>query len=70
MKVMIMFRKFEATSADPDLGLIMCILTTLEFPKHNHDFHSLDLPLLFKSFVLGYLQLPAISNYFFINIAH
>ena len=24
-----------------DLGLIMYILTTLEFPKHNHDFHIL-----------------------------
>ena len=23
------------------LGLIMYILTTLEFPKHNHDFHLL-----------------------------
>ena len=23
----------------PGLGLIMYILTTLEFPKHNHDFH-------------------------------
>ena len=25
----------------PGLGLIMYILTTLEFPKHNHDFHLL-----------------------------
>ena len=25
----------------PDLGLIMYILTTLEFPKHNLDFHLL-----------------------------
>ena len=23
------------------MGLIMYILTTLEFPKHNHDFHLL-----------------------------
>ena len=23
----------------PGLGLVMYILTTLEFPKHNHDFH-------------------------------
>ena len=23
----------------PGLGLIMYILTTLEFPKHNHDFY-------------------------------
>ena len=25
----------------PSLGLIMYILTTLEFPNHNHDFHPL-----------------------------
>ena len=25
----------------PGLGLIMYILTTLEFPKHNHDFHKI-----------------------------
>ena len=26
----------------PGLGLIMYILTTLEFPTHNFDFHILD----------------------------
>ena len=29
----------------------------------------LDLPLLFQSFVLGYLELPAISNYFLFPLA-
>ena len=27
----------------PGLGLIMYILTTLEFPNHSHDFHLLTL---------------------------
>ena len=32
-------KEFFATG--PGLGLIMYILTTLEFPKHNHEFHLL-----------------------------
>ena len=31
----------------PDLGLIMYILTTLEFPTHYFDFHLFDIWLLF-----------------------
>ena len=31
--------RYAFFATGPVLGLIMYILTTLEFPKHNHDFH-------------------------------
>ena len=34
----------------PGLGLIMYILTTLEFPKHNHDLHLLTTSVNAKYF--------------------
>ena len=52
MKVKVMFRKFEPEglgvaffATGPGLGLIMYILRTLEFPKHNFDFHLLTFGL-------------------------
>ena len=33
--------KHDGNRAGPGLGLIMYILTTLEFPTHNFDFHLL-----------------------------
>ena len=38
LKVMVMFKQCNLFATGPGLGLIMYILTTLEFPKHNHDF--------------------------------
>ena len=39
----------------PSLGLIMYILTTLEFPKRNHDFHPLTTTVNAKILLLTYL---------------
>ena len=38
------------------LGLIMYILTTFEFPKHNHDFHLLTTSVNAKYYYLYDVQ--------------
>ena len=43
----------------PGLGPIMYILTTLEFPKHNHDFYILTVSVNAKYYYNNYHKLTA-----------
>ena len=38
----------------PGLGLVMYILTTLEFPNHYHDFHLLTTNVNAKNIIIIY----------------